>query len=398
MSDGPRVLWLARMMPVPLNAGDRIYTARLVEAVARAGGNVHVLGLSAPDAPGMEFEVLDSRIRWEAVPGKPLSDARAMFSHRPVVAARYGTPAYRRRLTELLGTEQYDAIVLDQYGLSWALPVVRRYARGNPRIAHVALDFETDVTRDIAASFRGNPLRRLALILNARRTAQAERELAAASDLVVTLTEHDAEQFRRLGNGNASLVLAPGYDGPRLSDRRLEASLPRRVGIVGSYQWTAKQINLADFLAVGDPIFAEAGIELAVVGDMPTAFKAAWTPRLRATRFLGFVDDLAAFLASCRMGLVIEAVGGGFKLKVLDYVFTGTPVAALSAALSGQADEVVQHFLLADDGATLARKIVTVIDKLDVLDAAQRAAYAAAASRYDWDVNGQRLLAALSNR
>ncbi|WP_340318206.1 hypothetical protein [Rhizorhabdus argentea] len=41
MSRKPKILWLSRHLPVPLETGDRIYTARLVEALALAGADVH---------------------------------------------------------------------------------------------------------------------------------------------------------------------------------------------------------------------------------------------------------------------------------------------------------------------------------------------------------------------
>ena len=39
------ILWLGRTLPIPLNAGDRIYSAQLAGAVARQGAHVVFLGL-----------------------------------------------------------------------------------------------------------------------------------------------------------------------------------------------------------------------------------------------------------------------------------------------------------------------------------------------------------------
>ena len=38
-------------------------------------------------------------------------------------------------------------------------------------------------------------------------------------------------------------------------------------------------------------------------------------------RFLGFVEDLETIFRSVRIGIVAERIGGGFKLKTLDYIF-----------------------------------------------------------------------------
>jgi glycosyltransferase involved in cell wall biosynthesis len=381
-------------MPVPLTAGDRIYSARLAGALAAAGAEVHFVGLAGPQQADGHMADLDPQVRWEVIPGGPRHTLHAIAMNRPLVGAKTGTAAYGRRLRELLAQERYDAVVMDQYGLSWTLPYIQGVPR--PLLVHIAHDFETDVLGSIAQTYRGNPLRRAALTLNARRTAMAERAFAGACDLIVTLTDHDAKEFARIGSCGEFLVIPPGYAGPRRPARTITAASPRRVGIVGSYRWIAKQMNLAAFLEAGDGILADAGIELAIAGDMPDDFRGRWEPRLKAARFMGFVDDLGDFLDGCRMGLVVEAVGGGFKLKVLDYAFTRTPIAALEPALGGQVPELTEHALVCGDATALAQAVAANIDDIDRLNVMQDGAYQATAQRYDWVANGERLRAAIA--
>lgn len=387
----PRVLWLARAIPLPLDAGDRMYSAFLAEALAMAGAEVRFVGLASPDAPDADAHQFLSQVAFTTVAGRPASQMRGLASSHPLVAARFGTAEYRRVLTGLLQSDRWDSIILDQYALVWALPLLRAQA-GNTPLLHIAHDFETQVTRDLAKAFRGNPLRKAALFLNARRTARAERALAHACAAIVTLTDEDAAAFRSIGAKGNIQVLPPGYKGERVARRRIDSETPRRVAIVGSYQWIVKQHNLAAFLEHADRRLASAGIELAIVGGMPEEFRRNLQARCSATRFCGYVDDLPAFLQTCRMGLVIEAVGGGFKLKVLDYVMTRTPLAGLTPALAGQAEGVKRHCLLRPDGAALCNAIVELIDDVDRLNAMQEAAYAAASQQYDWQENGRRFL------
>lgn len=396
MSGTAKVLWLARMLPLPLCTGDRIYSARLAEALGRAGCEVRFVGLANPDHPDRAARELDPAVTWDILPEKPLGMVRAMFSTRPVVGARFGTPGYARHVRTLLAREDWDAVVLDQYGLAWALPLIQAIRQGKrPAIVHIAHDFETAVTAEIAATYKGNIVRKAALRLNAARTAAAERALARHADLLVTLTGEDLALFAGIGATGARLVIPPGYDGPRRSARAIDARTPRRVGIVGSFDWTAKQINLENFVRAADPVLAAADVELVVAGQMPATFKARLAG-LRATRLAGFVDDLPAFLQECRMGLVIDAVGGGFKLKVLDYVMTRTPVAALRPALGGQAEALMRNFVIEDEAAALSHAIVAAIDDLPRLNAMQDASFAMAADLHDWSRNGAALLAAIT--
>lgn len=389
-----QILWLAREVIESANSGDRIYTYELAASLARAGAQVHFLGLGqSGEIVGNSAPTPQEGLLCERIPGKPRNALISMLSLRPLVTQRTGTAAYRRRVAQLLGANRYDAVVLDQYGLSWALPILKaKSADGCNVPIYIAHDFETHVTRDIARASKGNILVRMALQFNAIRTAWAERLLARECGLIVTLTEGDAGLFGQLGGCQNFEILPPGYRGVRRASRTLDATIPRRVVIMGSFRWIAKRINLNAMLEVADKVFHDAGIELVVVGDCPEDLCEQWRGRLQATRFLGFVEDLEAELSRCRMGLVVEAVGGGFKLKVLDYAFTRTPVLALRAALGGQPSDMLRHMGVVDDLETLVARVVEWIDDFPRLNAMQNGAFEAASHRFDWDSNGRKLL------
>jgi hypothetical protein len=166
--------------------------------------------------------------------------------------------------------------------------------------------------------------------------------------------------------------------------------------LLGAFQWIVKQINLEAFLMAADESFARNEIELQIVGAVPVELRNRWRGRLRATMFLGVIDDLRSCFDNARMGLIIEAVGGGFKLKTLDYVFERVPVAALSGALGGIDAELRSHFLVEDAVHSLVKALVARIDDLEMLNAMQEGAFAAANGKFDSETNGRRLLAAIS--
>jgi polysaccharide biosynthesis protein PslH len=390
---GLRCLWLARTIPLPLNSGDNVYTARLAQALATAGASVTFMGLASAAVPSLQSaEAFESRIEWSIAPGRPNSNVLALASPFPFVAARFGTREYARHLKRTLRVRDFDVVVLDQYAMVWAIRHIQK-SRGNRArrfITHIAHDFETDVTADIARNFRGNPFRKAALHANARKTANAERRLACA-DMIVTLTAEDRESFARLSPLSAKLVLPPGYDGPRALERRIMQATPRRVAIVGNYQWTAKQMNLSAFLEAGDPILQNAGVGLDVVGEGPASFRKGWEVRVKATRFHGFVDNLGEFLAARRMGLVVEETGGGFKLKTLDYVFNRVPIAAIKGSMAGLPMVAGLHYLSFESMRELAQGVVVAIDDIERLNSLQQAAYEKCDTAFDWRDRGRTL-------
>jgi glycosyltransferase involved in cell wall biosynthesis len=386
------VLWLARSVPLPLDAGGRVYTYRTLTALARSGVAVTFLGITAPDGDGNRH--LPSNIVWKTLPMAELPAFPALLSPLPLVTARSSPAALVKALQALLQAQRFDAVVIDAYQAGWALPHVQRLGRG-ANIVYLAHNFEEQLARDIARTYRGNPLKRVALHWNARKIARLERRLTAAAGMVVCLTEHDRTSFRALQADVATLVLPPGWHGTRVARRTIDETVPRRVVMLGSVRWVAKQMNVAAFIDAADQRFAGSGITLDIIGDTPEEFKARWGSRLRATRFRGFVEDVEAELAASRIGLMIEATGGGFKLKILDYLYNRVPVFALAGSFEGLPPAVTDSVVVEADMNSVVDRVIASIDDLQLLNRLQNAAFEGAASLFDWDENGRRLAAAL---
>lgn len=384
------------MMPFSRRTADAGYARSFTRALARAGLDVTVLGLADAENPPPSIPAGEPSPRWAPVSAGRRSDAVALLSRLPLEAGRYATRPYRRALRHAL-QDDWGAIFLDHYCGVWTLDEIDRAYRGRrrPILVHVSHDFSTRLTRQIAQNFAGDPLRRLALVANAIKTRRAEKRLMADCDLVICHTREDEAAFVAAGPPRASIVVRPGYDRVRVEAREITADTPRRVVILGSFQWIAKQMNLEAFLTVADPLFADAKIDLHIVGEVPASFQKIWRPRLRATTFCGFVDSIEAEMAAARMGLIAETTGGGFKNKLLDYGFMRVPIAAIESSIAGLPDAFRDACILARDEQGLAQAVVAAIDDLARLNRNQEQVYAAAQRQFDWDENGRRVSQAL---
>lgn len=349
------------------------------------------LASSAAASSPQLAEAFENRIEWSIVPGRPNSTARALASLLPLVAARFGTRDYAQHLQAMLREGDFDVVILDQYAMVWAIGCLQK-CEGNgarPLIAYIAHNFETKLSADTARDFRGNLFRKVALHANAWKIAHAENSLARVADIIVTLTVEDANSLASLSPSSTKLVLAPGYNGPSAPDRQIVRATPRRVVIVGAFRWTPKEMNLSAFLETADPIFENAGIGVDVVGEVPDSLRKVWEPKVKATRFVGFVDNLGEFLGARRMGLVIEQTGGGFKLKTLDYIFNRLPIAAVKDSMAGLPLTPGLDYLSFESMLELAKGVAAVIDDAGRLNSMQQAAYERCKAGFDWGDRGR---------
>jgi polysaccharide biosynthesis protein PslH len=130
-----------------------------------------------------------------------------------------------------------------------------------------------------------------------------------------------------------------------------------------------------------------------VVGNVTNHLRAEG--RFRATRFLGFVEDLEPIFRSVRIGVVAERTGGGFKLKTLDYIFNRVPIAAIRGGIAGLPLTPGLHYLSFESMQELAQGVATMIDDIERLNHLQQAAYEKCMTGFDWGERGRTLCGAI---
>lgn len=373
-----------------------MYSAMLAESLAAAGAQVRFLGLGTTDAIPAQ-----SKVQWCAVSGERKGQLSAMFDTLPLAAALDSTNGYKTLLEEQL-KRSWDAIVLDSYATGWALTRCVEYRESNPalrtRVIHVSHNHEAALWKHMAVEGRGSLAKRLALRQNFYKVRHLERKLVRSVDLLTAITDEDVLTLTESVKGRSALTLTPGYAGRVCAERRIDASVPRRVVLIGSFKWAPKQENLVRFVETAEPVLAQHDIGLDIVGEVPEELLAKLKPQCRATRFHGFVDDVAPILASARLAVVPELIGGGFKLKFLDYIFARVPVATLCQAAAGLADGLRSQMLVSDDLRALVETIVDNIDRVELLDTMQAQAFSCGQAFFRWEDRGRRLLEAIATQ
>ena len=172
------------------------------------------------------------------------------------------------------------------------------------------------------------------------------------------------------------VVLNPVHSGkPRFV--RLDADTPRRVVVVGSFHWRAKQQNLLRFLAARAAARPPTDVQLRVVGSGPAPFLRKLAEQYPDVEITGPVARIEDHLDGCRIGVIPEEEGGGFKLKALDYAYSGLPIFGLDAGLRGLPLQEGASMRSFPTMSALWAGIAAEIDALNILDGLRRNALAA---------------------
>jgi glycosyltransferase involved in cell wall biosynthesis len=383
-------LWITLADPEPATNGQLIYSQGLIGAAREAGARLCVVGLARTEKPDRPVDQPD--LMWRLGEEKRAPRWRRALRAMPEAAQRGMSPSMDRALAGALAERAWDAIVFDSMCAAWALPVALHYRakrNGVPRLVYIANNHESTVARSIAAAARG--ARRLYKEFDALKVIRLERRLMARCDLVTSNTPEDTRTFTAEAAPTPVILLPPGYSGHRVEQRTIDAQVPRRAIVVGSFDWPPKRISLERFLAAAVPVLSAAGIELQLVGETEPAYLASLRQRFPTVRFEGRVDDVRPYMAKARLALVPDELGG-FKLKGLDYVFNRLPILAMRVALPGMPLEDGLSVGLFDSHRALAEGVVALIDDFAALNRRQHEAYEACAMRFDWRRIGRHLV------
>ena len=396
-----RCLWLTLADPEPRHNGQYVYSGGLIDSVAATGSEIEVLGLRRPDSSRCNG-ARDEHVVWW-LPGEPLDPLQSRWgslaSLLPHIAYRCRTAEMQRVLHQLLERGGWDGIVFDGISVGWALAPVRAFYgdRGDrPRLIYVSHNHEESLRHQVAENQR-TFFRRQAVRFDASKVARLEGDLVDQVDFVTAITPEDLKLYERRRGDKPMGVLTPGYRGRKLSQREITGGVPRRAVIIGSFDWIAKRMNLEEFVQVADPIFAEGGAELVAVGSAEESFLNRLRERAKASQFTGTVPDLTRYMDEARIAIVPERNGGGFKLKVLEYVFNRIPVFALQGSFAGVPLVHGDSVMLYPDHQALARGVLDSIDDVDRLNRLQERAYSACRDRFDWASRGRQILSVIAS-
>lgn len=387
--DGNRWLWITPEVRDDLSTGALVYSLQLARAVARTGTDVTIVGIggAVEQHPGITAITVDVELR---------GGLRSVFSSLPNLAYACSPAAVRERVTELLG-QRWDVVVIDGLQAGWCTEVVAsRHAGPTVFVAH---NHEASLRSNVARETPWTSPRRIVLMVDAWKAARLERSAVHHADVVTSITALDRDRFVRDGGSATHVVITPGWTAGAAGsgaavdgERTAIAQRPRRIAILGSFGWHVKQENLRRFVAAADPVLARHDIELVVGGRIPDDARIAISAGTKATRFVGWIDDARTFLDSSRLGVVSEPLGGGFKLKTLDYVFNRLPLATTIGGASGLDLVHGESMIEADDEVGLVEAIVEAIDDADRLEAIASAAYDRCSTAFTWDGRGRLLV------
>lgn len=364
-----------------LHAGDSIYIFNIAQQIARSARlSIFAFGDDEGEGEGATpLSECSDDIRAFSPPSLPRILWRSAFSRLPVMQAKNFSPVMLDAAVAFLRLHPDALVVVDHLRMAWIIEALRKET---DRIYLINQNCETDVARQ-ACEAEERVLQRLLLADQQHRIRSAEKKALGAATAFAAITDEDEQQLRRLSGRSAAAIITPGYAGAHLSGVYQPESRPRNILFSGTFFWHLKRKNLLAFLDLAAPTFEKHGIGIEIIGSGPPSIAEKIIEMPLVTLHTGEVD-VPGICGNCRLALSLDSIGGGFKLKNLEYVFQGLPIVALDGCQNGLPLAEGEEIFVCDSVAQAIATIVDIIGDTDKLRTASQAALSACANQFDW--------------
>jgi len=325
-----KILNLTTAIPSKYGTGADIASQHFIDAIKTLGHSILVVGYRrwGDSQPYGEetIEVGERHIETKAAGFYSwLWAAIAIFRELPYTSAKYYSSQYLQTVKLLLSKHRYDLIILEHSSqLYWLQSVIT----DRNKVAILAHNLEHEIYLERLKE-NSNIVAQLIYKREVRLVKQIEDKLAATSDGVWTLTQHDADYFFTQSEKRDVVRV---FELPASTMEPIDPTHPKTydIGMIGSWIWKPNADGLRYFF---DQIYPHLPNHLSI---RVAGRDAEWlSGKYANVQYLGFVPNAQEFLAEARVVAIPSIRGGGTQLKTLEAIGLGLPIVATPFALRG---------------------------------------------------------------
>ncbi len=357
-----RILFLASEFPFPPDSGGRIKTHSLLEHL-RARHSLHLLCFRRGPLDARQERWAAGLAKVETIPlfrgRNALNLARSYLSRLPLSIERNRHPLMADAVHRACADAGPDAIFCDGWLMAQYIP------RDWPGIKLLHEHNAEHILWQRQAAMERNPLRRWLVRHESHRVLRYESSILPLFDAVFAVSEQDRAALLGIGADPARTWILPNLPEPHLLLQPAPsfASSAPLVLYFGTLSWLPNLQGLDRLLSDVWPMVRRACPEatLAIAGrGAPAALERA-ARRTAGVEYLGPVDDPEPLYRRARVFVEATPSGGGTKLKVLNAMARGLPVAASPQAIEGIDAVPNVHVMVGEDAQTLGQAILALL-------------------------------------
>jgi glycosyltransferase involved in cell wall biosynthesis len=360
-----RILQVTNRIPFPLNDGGNIGVHYYTEGFLNAGVQLSLLAMNTTrhwvdisKLPPLynrlhrfETVTVDNRI-------KPLDAFVNLFQTSSYNINRFVSKAFEHKLIDMLQEQPYDIIQLEGLFLVPYIATIRKYTTAKIAIRQHNIEF--NIWERLTAQAQ-NPLKKWYLKLLTKRLKRFELAHIHDYDLVLPISNRDAQAYQALGCTKPIYLHPFGVDVQNIPFTPYHQGQAISLYHLGAMDWLPNQESVDWLLEHVMPQLAQEipWLKLYLAGrNMPQKYFELQLPNVVV---MGEVPDAQTFERDKSILVVPLLSGGGVRIKIFQAMAMGKMIITSSVGVEGIEAQHGLHIILADTPKQFIEAIHTAI-------------------------------------
>lgn len=357
-----RILELTPRLPWPLTDGGAVGIFKAVEATAAQGHEITLVSYPERDrlvtTEGLEqlSKFCTVRLVQAPLPSRNVTLLKTLLKGAYPVERRM-VPSMFKLLRELLDSNAFDLVHVDHAHMGkYAVWIKENY--GLPYVLREH-NYESLIYKRFAA-VQKNPAIKALTAMHGRRLMVEETRFIEEAACVIPITPQDEVLMRVRTPDQMYRVIPAGVDIEYF--KPVAEGDSKTILWVGGMGWDPNKDAISFFLSEIFPLILDQApnATFVMVGEgtervaVPIELKGKVIAR-------GRVPDIRPFLADAAVLAVPLRVGGGMRLKILDFLAAGKAIVSTSIGAEGNHAADGEHMLLRDTAEDFANAAVQLL-------------------------------------
>jgi glycosyltransferase involved in cell wall biosynthesis len=382
-----KILWVSPFFLHPTTRGGQIRTLKMMEHLHR-WHEIHFVAFERPGEPEGLRRSSEYSSRAYAIPhgvpnrGSPrflVQAARNLFSAMPLAVSRYCSSHMRRKIDELMATQNFDRIVCDFLFVAPNLGALDR-----------SVLFEHNVETNIWQRHlenASNPLIRTFFSIQAKRMFEYEGAVCRQSAHVIAVSGTDALRFREMFGISRVSAVPTGVDVDYFKPGPVGDVPVADLVFVGSMDWLPNVDGVLYFSREILPLIRrhKPDCTLAVVGRNPAREIVELENPDSGIRVTGTVADIRPYFWNSSISIVPLRIGGGTRLKIFEAMAAGVPVVSTSIGAEGLPVSSGEDCYISDSPRDFADRCLELLGDAQLRSRIASAGSQLVSSRCSWE-------------
>lgn len=355
-----KILFITYGNPEKASRGDDLYTWNIINSIKHCKNTyLHVVAYfeEAKDRKQNFYLLNKLADKLTYVPFIYKNILAIGFSKYPAMISNRKTTQMIQTVRNILDQEEYDAIFINMFRLSYLIEYIKNYKGFKIFISH---NVETQLSKS-TYKYQNNIPKKLAYYFDYLKTKYYEKKYLNQYDKITTICDVDKDLFKQIFTNKDIEVLPPVIN---LNNKEINKDKTEDKFIIcGAFYWTPKYINLKMLLSASNiENFYKRGKEVLIVGRANQKDVNYVNSHFKGISMTGPVDSVIPYYQKCRIAIVPELVGGGFKLKIAEAVQYSKPIVAIKGSVTDKSMIPNKHFIEAKDFEDLIDKSLDLMD------------------------------------